>query len=87
MGGELVTKRFNYREVFGNLFKYRYQVDNNNYLLHYHISVERTWDTNTCLNRCHAYFLALTEVNKHFLWGYLVDGVYVEPQLDFWNQL
>ena len=30
-GGELVTKRFNYREVFVNHFNYRHQVDNINY--------------------------------------------------------
>ena len=28
-GGELVTKRFNYRGVFGDHFHYRYQVDDN----------------------------------------------------------
>ena len=84
--GELVTKQFNYREVFGNHFNYRYQVDNNNNRHHYTISVERTWATKYWLNRCHAYFSALSEVNVNYLWGYLVNGVDVETQLDFRRQ-
>ena len=40
-GGELVTKLFNYREVFGNHFNYRHQVDDNNNWLHSPISVVR----------------------------------------------
>ena len=58
-GGELVTKQLNYREVFGNHFNYRQQVDNNNNPLHYPISFERTWAKNYFPDQCHAYFLAL----------------------------
>ena len=32
--GELVTKRFNYREVFGNHFNYRHTVEDNKNILH-----------------------------------------------------
>ena len=42
-GGQLVTKQFNYREVFVNHFNYRHQVDKNNNQHHSHISVESTW--------------------------------------------
>ena len=87
VGGELVTKRFNYCEVFGNQFNYRHQVENNINCCHYPISVERTWATNYWPGRCHAYFLALSEVNTNYLRGYLVDGVYVYPQVDFRHQL
>ena len=68
-GGELATKRFNYREVFGNHFNYRHQVDNNKNWHHSPISVERNWATNYWPGRCHAYFLALTEVNANYLRG------------------
>ena len=54
---------------------------------HYPISVERTWATKCWPERCHAYFLALTEVNENYPWGCLVYRVDVEPQLDFWRQL
>ena len=46
-----------------------------------------TWATKYWPDRCHAYFLALSEVNASYLRGYLVDGVDVEIQLDFWRQL
>ena len=42
-----------------------------------------TWSTNYWPERCHYYFLALAEVNANLLWRYLVDGVEVDPQLDF----
>ena len=86
-GGDLVTKQFNYRKVFGINFNYRYQVDDNNNRRHSPVSVERTWDTKYWTDRCHAYFLALVEVNANYLQGYLVDEVDVEPQLNFWRQL
>ena len=86
-GGDLVTKRFNYHEVFGNHFNYRHQVDENKNRRHYPISVERTWDTKYWPGQCHAYFFVLTEVNENYLRGYLVNRVDVEPQLDFWCQL
>ena len=85
--GELVTKLFKYREVFGNHFNYRYQIDDNNNWNHYHISVERTWVTTCWPDRCHAYSLVLTEVNENYLRGYLVDGVDVKPQLVFRQHL
>ena len=44
-GGELVTKKFNYNEVFGNHFNYIHQVDDNNNWRHSPISVEMTWAT------------------------------------------
>ena len=34
-GGELVTRKFNYCEVFGDHFNYRHQVDNNSNQRHY----------------------------------------------------
>ena len=68
-GGELMTKQFNYCEVFGNHFNYRNQVDNNNNQRHFPISVERTWAKNYWPDRCHAHFLALTEVNENYLRG------------------
>ena len=86
-GGELVTKTINYCEVFGNHFNYIHQIDNNNNRCHYPISVERTWAKNYWPDWCHAYFLEFTEVDANYLWGYLFDGVYVEPQLDFRRQL
>ena len=43
-GGELVTKQFNYCEVFENNFNYRHQIDDNNNWRHSPISVEITWD-------------------------------------------
>ena len=86
-GGELVTKRFKYCEVFGNHFNYRHQVDDNNNRWHSPILVERTWATKYWPDRCHAYFLACTEFNTNYLWGYLVKRVDVEPQSDFWRQL
>ena len=58
-GGDLMTKQFNYLEVFGNHFNYRYQVDDNKNWRHSHISVERTWYTKYWTDWCHAYFLAL----------------------------
>ena len=42
VGGELATKRFNYREVFSNHFNYINKFDNKNNWRHYPISVERT---------------------------------------------
>ena len=39
--GELVAKRFNYRDVFGDNFNYRHQVDDNKNWRHSNISVER----------------------------------------------
>ena len=62
-GGELVPKRFNYRDVFGNHFNYRHQVDDINNRRHSPISVERTWATKYWPDLCHAYFFALIEVN------------------------
>ena len=53
-GGELVTKLFNYREVFGNHFNYRHEVDDNNNWLYSPISVEMTWAKNYWPDRCHA---------------------------------
>ena len=38
-GEELVTKRINYSEVFGNHFNCRHKVDNSNNWRHYLISV------------------------------------------------
>ena len=52
-GGELATKRFNYREVFGNHFNYRHQVYNDKNQLHYCISV-RTWAKKYWPDWCHA---------------------------------
>ena len=69
-----------------NLF-YRNQVEYKNNHRRYPISVERNWATNDCHECCHACLLAITEVNENYLWWYLVDGVNVEPQLDFWRQL
>ena len=86
-GGEFVTKRLNYCEVFGNHFNFRHQVGNNNNWLHSPISVERILYKKYWPNRCHDYSLVLTEINANYLWGYLVDGVDVEPQLNFWSQL
>ena len=82
-----MIKRFNYREVLRNDFNYRNQVDNNNNRLHSPISVERDWTTKYWLERCHAHFSAMTEVNENYLWRYLANGVDVEPQLDSWRQL
>ena len=64
-GEKLVTKRFNYCEVFGKNFNYRHQVDNNNNQCHSTISVERTWATNYWPGWCHEYFLALPEVSAN----------------------
>ena len=86
-GGQLVTKQFNYHGVFRNYFNYRHQVDDNNNWRHSPISVERTWSKKYWPNWCYAYFLALTEISQNYLWGYLVDGVDVEPQLNFLHQL
>ena len=83
----MVTKWFNYREVFGNHFCYRHKFDNNINHRHYPISVERIWEISYWPDRCHAYFLAPTEVNANDLWGHLVDGSEMYPQLDFWRQL
>ena len=82
-GGELVNNLFNYHEISGNHFNYIYQVDGSNNRRHYHISFKRTWAKNYWPNRCHAYFLALAEVNENYLRGYLVDIVDVDPQLEF----
>ena len=60
---EVVTKRFNYREVFGNQFCYHHQVDNSNNCRHSDIYVERNWETKYWADRYHAYFLTLKEVN------------------------
>ena len=54
VGWELVTKRFNYREVFGNHFNYRHKVDKNNNQHHSPTSVERNWGTNYWTDLCHA---------------------------------
>ena len=83
-GRELVTKIFNYNEVFVTHFNHRHQVDYNNNWSHYPISVKRNWTTRYCPNRCHSYLLELTDVNENYLWGYLVDRIDVETQLDFW---
>ena len=68
-GGELVTKQFNYHEVFGNHLNYRHQVEDNNNRRHSPISVERTWATNYWPDRCHAYFLVFPEFNTNYLRG------------------
>ena len=86
-GGKLVTKKLNYREVIRNHFNCRHQVDDNNNWCHYNISVEKTSAKKYYTGRWHAYLLALTEVNSNYLWGYLVNGVDVDPQLDFRCQL
>ena len=52
--GELVTKRFNYCEIFEYHFNHRHKFDDNNNWGHSPISVERTWDTKYWPNRCHA---------------------------------
>ena len=44
-GGELVTKRFNYLEVFRNHLNHKHQVFDNNYRQNYPISVDRYWAT------------------------------------------
>ena len=67
--GELVTKRFNCCEVFGNHFNYRHQVDSKNNWLHSTFSVDSTWVTNYWINCFHTYFLVLTEVNENYLRG------------------
>ena len=82
-----MTKLLNYCEVFSNHFNYRHQVYDNKNWRHSHISVEITWDTKYWPDRYHVYFLVLAEFNANYLQGYLVDGVNVEPQLDFWCQL
>ena len=82
-GREVVTKHFNYHEVFGNHFHYPKQVDNNNNCCHYPISVERNWATTYWPDRCQDYFLALRDFNAN----YLVDGADVEPPLDFRSRL
>ena len=79
----MVTKRFKYHEVFGKYFCYRHQVDNSNNCHNSPISVDMNWSTKYWPEYCHAYFLALEEVNANYLRGYLVDGVDVDPQLDF----
>ena len=84
---DLVTKRYTYCGVFGNHFNYRHQVDDNSNRCHYPISVEKNQAKKYWPDRCHAYFLVLIEVNANYLRGYLVDGVDVEPQLDFRRQL
>ena len=86
-GGELVNKQFNYCEVFGNHFNYIHQVDNNKNWRHYPILFDRNCATKYWPGRCHSYFLVLTEVNANYPRGYLVDRVYLDPQLDFWCQL
>ena len=86
-GREVVTKQCNYCEVSGNHFNYRHQFDDNNNRLHCPIYLESYWATNYCPDRCHAYFLELTEVNLNYLRGYLFDGADIEPQLGFWLQL
>ena len=86
-GGEVATKLINYHEVFGNHFHYPHQVGNNNNNQNYPISVERTWATNYWPDLFHAYFLVLTEVNKNYFWGYLVEGANVNPELYFQHQL
>ena len=68
-GGELVTKLFNYREVFGNNFNYKHQVNNNKNSQNSPISFERNWATNYWPDQCHAYFLELIEVNENYLQG------------------
>ena len=86
-GGEVVNKRFNYCDVFGNQFCYSHQVNNNTNICHSPIYLEINWATNYWPDCCHDYFLALTEHNVNYLRGYLVDGVDVEPQFGFWCQL
>ena len=53
-GGNLVTKQFNYRDVFENHFNYRHQFDDKKNWRHSPISVERTWATNYWTGWCHA---------------------------------
>ena len=65
LGGEVVTKRFNYCEVFGKHFRYRHQVDNNNNRCHSPIFVEINWATKYWPGRFHAYLLALTKFNEN----------------------
>ena len=57
---EVLTKRFNYSEVFGNHFRYHHQFYNNKDCCNFTISVERTWSTKYWTDCCYAYFLALT---------------------------
>ena len=64
-----------------------HSVGENNNWSHCPISVDSNWATNYWIDQCHAYFLALTEVNANYLQGYLVDRADVDPQLDFRHQL
>lgn len=85
--GNGINKQFNYREVFGNHFWYRRQVDDNNNHRHSLNSFKRMWATKYWPDHCHAFFLALMEVNTNYLQEYLVDGKDVKLQLDFWRKL
>ena len=51
--GELVTKKFNNCEVFGNHFNYRHQVNVNNNRRQSPISVESTWAKKYWPDQCH----------------------------------
>ena len=83
-GGEVVTKQFNYREVLGNQFRYSHQVDDNTNRRHSpYFCGEELGNNILALTVAMLTSSALTEVNANYLWGYLVDGVDAEPQLDF----
>ena len=47
-GGELVNKKFNYRDVLGNNLNYRHQFDDNKNRNHSPISVDKTWYIKYC---------------------------------------
>ena len=49
--------------------------------------MERTWEKQYWTERCRAPFLEITEANKNYLRGYLVNGARFNPQLDFWRHL
>ena len=85
--GGVVTKWFNYHKVFDKNFHCHNQVDYNNNNIHYNIYVDMNWATKYWPDPFHAYFLVLTEVNKNYFWGYLVEGANVNPELYFRHQL
>ena len=53
---------------------------------HSPVSVDRIWAEKYLPDQFHAYSFSLTEVNANYLRVYLVDGVDMEPQLDFRRQ-
>ena len=81
------TKQLTYGNPFGNNFRYRHQMDDNNNWIHAPISLKRTWATKFCPDRNFSLYLSVSEVSTDLAPGHCKNDMAVQPSLDFWRAL